>query len=62
MSSQALIQSLPELTYLVGGQWACSCPGALGSMAGASRGDFYWPKADWTKNRNQEKKVSGGQL
>lgn len=52
----------PEVSYLVGGQWVCSWPGAGRNMARARGGDFYWPRADWTKNRNQEKRVSGGEL
>lgn len=53
--SSGIIAKQPELSYLVGGQWICSRPGASG-------GDFYWPEAGWTKNRNQERRVAGGEV
>lgn len=53
---QALIKK--EMSYLVGGQWADSWPGADWTMAGAS--DCFWPGAGWTRKRDQAEKVSGG--
>ncbi len=50
------------MSYLVGGQWACSWPGAGWTIARTSGGDFYWPGAGWTRNRDQGESVSGGEL
>lgn len=48
-----------EMSYLVGGQWVCGWPGAARNMAGARRGDFYWPGAGWKEIKEI---VFGGEL
>ncbi len=50
------------MSYLVGGQRGCSLPGAGWTVARFSGRDFYWPRAGWTRNRDQGERVSEGEL
>lgn len=60
--SSGQTQKKQQMSYLVGGQWACRWPGAGWTMTWTSGGNFSWPRAGWTRNRNQGESVSGGEL